>query len=148
MFTTTIQPRFGDTDILGHINNAVLASWFEAARNPLFRIFVPDLTVKIENFPLILAHMDYDFVEELFFQHEVDIRTWVTRVGNKSFTVYHEAWQKERLCVKGTAVVVHFDFNAKQATPIPADKKKQLREHLFQANKRAAKRSAGFSDSR
>ena len=135
MFTTTIQPRFGDVDGLGHINNTVLSFWFETARNPLFRIFVPDMTIKIENFPLIMAHTDYDFVDELFFQHEVEIRTWVTRVGNKSFTVYHEAWQKERLCVKGSAVLVHFDFNAKQSTPIPEDKKKRLKEHLFHAAK-------------
>ena len=130
MFTTIIQPRFGDTDFLGHVNNAALALWFETARNPLFKMFVPDLNFKMETFPLIMAHTDYDFVEELFFHHEVEIRTWISHIGNKSFTVYHQAWQKKRLCVKGTAVVVHYDFNTKQSTPLPADKKKRLKEHL------------------
>ena len=135
MFSTIIQPRFGDIDCLGHVNNATLALWFETARNPLFRIFVPDLNFKIETFPLIIAHTDYDFVGELFFQHEVEIRTCISHIGTKSFTAYHQAWQNGRLCVTGSAVVVHYDFNIKQSTPLPADKKKRLKEHLVAAQK-------------
>jgi len=135
MFSTSIQPRFGDSDFLGHVNNTTLALWFETARNPILRIFVPDLNFKIETFPLIIAHTDYDFVEQLFFQHEVEIRSWISHLGNKSFTVYHQAWQNGRLCVKGSAVVVHYDFNTKQSTPLPADKKKRLKEHLISAQK-------------
>ncbi|MDR1636492.1 MAG: acyl-CoA thioesterase, partial [Treponema sp.] len=74
MFSITISPRFGDTDALGHINNTVLALWFETARNPLFRMFSPDLTLSPETWPLIMAHTDYDFVGELKFQYDVEIR--------------------------------------------------------------------------
>ena len=130
MYTITIQPRFGDTDCLGHINNTVLALWFETARNPLFKIFVPDLNFRPETFPLIMAHSEYDFVDILFFQYEVEVRTWISRIGNKSFTVYHEAWQEGRLCVKGSIVAVHYDFMAKQSTPLPEDKKALLMEHF------------------
>ncbi len=45
MFTETIQPRFSDTDALGHINNTMLPVWFEGARDPVFRLFSPDLTL-------------------------------------------------------------------------------------------------------
>jgi acyl-CoA thioester hydrolase len=77
-----------------------------------------------------MAHTDYDFLDELFFQYEVEIRTVVSRIGTKSFTLIHEAWQQGRLCSRGSAVVVHYDFNIKQSTPIPEDKKKLLAEHL------------------
>ena len=130
MFTTIIQPRVGDTDFLGHINNAVLAHWFETARNPYLRFFIPDLNIKIRNFPLIIAHTDYDFVDQLFFQYEVEIRTWVTHIGNKSFTLYHEAWQKEHLCVNGSVVIVYYDFKTGKSTALPADKKKLLKSHM------------------
>jgi acyl-CoA thioester hydrolase len=132
MFTTTVTPRFGDIDGLGHINNTVLANWFELARNPLFRIFQPNLRVVHGEWPLIMAHADYDFVGELFFQHDVEIRSYVSRIGTKSFTVYHEAWQEGRLCTTGHAVIVHFDFISRKSTPVPEDKKKILEEHLFQ----------------
>ena len=131
MFETTVNPRFGDMDVLGHINNAVPVVWFELARNPLLRIFDPELKFRRETFPLIIAHTDYDYVGQLYFQYEVEIKTWIGRIGTKSFTVYHEAWQQGRLCVKGNAVLVHYDFNAEQATPLPEDKKKWLAEHLL-----------------
>jgi len=143
MFTTIIQPRFGDIDFLGHVNNAALALWFETARNPLFRIFVPDLNFKVETLPLIIAYTDYDFAEELVFQHEVEIRTWINHIGSKSFTVYHQAWQNGRLCVKGSAVVVHYDFITKQSTPLPADKKKRLKEHLISMEKSPRSKKKG-----
>ena len=132
MFTATVTPRFGDMDVLGHINNTVPVTWFELARNPLYKIFDPSLELKRETFCLILAHTDYDYVAQLYFQYDVEIRTWITRIGSKSFTAYHEAWQQGRLCVKGSAVVVHYDFNTEKSTPIPEDKKKLLAEHLLQ----------------
>jgi acyl-CoA thioester hydrolase len=60
----------------------------------------------------------------------VKITASISRVGTKSFTVYHEAWQEGRLCATGSAVVVHYDFINRKSTPIPEDKKKALEEHL------------------
>ncbi len=130
MFTTTITPRFGDVDALGHINNTVLPVWFETARNPFFRIFQPDLKIDKKTWSLILAHIDFDFLQELTIECDVEIRSSVSRVGSKSFTTLHEAWQNGKLCVRGEAVLVHYDFNIKQTTPIPEHIKAQLSEHL------------------
>jgi acyl-CoA thioester hydrolase len=117
-------------DGLGHINNVSLAEWFESARNPLFRIFTPSLSLSYQDWSLIMAHTDYDFVDQIFFHEEVEIRTFVERIGTKSFTVLHEAWQDGRLCTRGSAVVVHYNFIEGKSTPIPEDKKKLLEEHL------------------
>ena len=130
MFSVKMTPRFGDTDALGHINNVVFAEWFERARNAIFKIFDPDLRIDKKTFPLIMAHADYDFVGQLFYKYEVEIRTWVARIGTKSMTIYHEAWQEGRLCSKGNAVIVHYDFNTEKSTPIPEDKRRLLAEHL------------------
>jgi len=131
MFSIKVQPRFGDLDALGHVNNNVPGTWFETGRTSLIKIFDPDLTVDKKNFPLIIAHLDYDFVGQLYLKHEVEIKTWISKIGTKSFTVSHEAWQEGRLCVKGTAVIVHYDFNTEKTTPIPDDKRKILEEHLI-----------------
>ena len=133
MWTTTVTPRVGDTDFLGHINNIVPAQWFELGRNPLFRLFNADISQSSGAWPLIMAHTDYDFVAQLFFQHEVEIRTFVSKIGTKSFTISHEAWQQGQLCVKGTAVIVYYDFKAKQSLAIPDDVRAKLEEHLSPA---------------
>ena len=134
MLSVKITPRFGNTDALGHINNVALAEWFEQARNAIFRIFDPELRIDRKTFPLIMAHSDYDFVGQLFYQYDVEIRTWIARLGTKSITIYHEAWQEGRLCTKGNAVAVHYDFNTEKTTPIPEDKKRLLAEHLHPGN--------------
>jgi acyl-CoA thioester hydrolase len=77
-----------------------------------------------------MAHADYDYVGQLFFEHEVEIRSYISRIGTKSFTVYQEAWQQGKLCTKGNCVIVHYDFVNEKTTPIPEDKKRILEEHL------------------
>ena len=134
MFKIIVTPRFGDIDGLKHINNTVPANWFELGRNPIFRMFTPDLNLSYKTWTLILAHTDYDFVDEIFLQYDVEILTYVKHIGNKSFTTYHEAWQEGRLCVKGNATTVHYDFNKKVTTEIPAEMKEKLKEHLLPAN--------------
>lgn len=49
MFKEIIQPRFNETDALGHINNTVLTAWFEGARDPIFKLFTPDLDTKVSD---------------------------------------------------------------------------------------------------
>ncbi|MDR2500319.1 MAG: acyl-CoA thioesterase [Treponema sp.] len=129
MFSVVISPRFGDVDGLGHINNVALACWFETARNPLFAIVDPSLTINRETWPLIMAHTDYDFVNQIHFR-DVEIRSFVDRIGTKSFTICHEAWQEGRLCAAGRAVLVYFNFQTNQSRPIPEEIKRKLAGHL------------------
>jgi acyl-CoA thioester hydrolase len=130
MYTITITPRFGEVDSLGHINNNIPSTWFELARNPIIDIFDPSKELKRESFTLILVHADYDYVGQLYYKYDVEIKTFITRIGTKSFTVYQEAWQQEKLCVKGSIVLVHYNFNTEESIPIPEDKKELLNRHF------------------
>lgn len=131
MLTEKITPSFGEVDGLGHINNCVLARWFEQARTPFFRFFTPNLSLDHKDWRLIMAHTDFDFLDELFYEKDVEIRTWIEKIGNTSFTFLHEAWQDGRNCVRGRAVTVHYDFLAKKTMPIPESIRLKLAEHLL-----------------
>lgn len=124
MYSQQIQPRFNDTDALGHINNTVLAVWFEGARDPLFRLFTPDLNPT--DWRLILAKFSVEFHAELFYGQPAEIRTWVSRVGNSSFDVSQQAWQQGKLCASGVAVLVHYDFAGKSSVPLDAQQQASL----------------------
>jgi acyl-CoA thioester hydrolase len=130
MFKMTVTPRFGDIDGLKHVNNTVIPVWFELARNPVFRMFSPDLDLSHEKWRLIMARIEFDFVGEMHFDGDVEIRTYVLRLGNSSFTLGHEAWQHGKMRVKGKAVIVHYNFMEKRSVPLPADIREQLAEHL------------------
>ena len=124
MYNQTIQPRFNETDALGHINNTVVAAWFEGCRDPLFRLFTPDLNPA--QWRLILAKFSVDFHAELFYGEPVEIKTWVSRIGNSSFDVSQQAWQQGQLCASGVAVMVHFDFGSKQSATLSDELKARL----------------------
>ncbi|MCP3871520.1 MAG: acyl-CoA thioesterase [Gammaproteobacteria bacterium] len=129
MLSEIIKPRFLETDALGHINNTIIPNWFEGARDPVFRWFTSDLNVR--NWRLILARIDVEFHGELFYEHPVELRTYIGRVGNSSFDVYQEAWQHGENCASGTAVLVHYDFGSKRSLPLPEEIKNAMQEHLY-----------------
>lgn len=129
MFSLNVTPRFGDMDGLGHINNTVLPVWFEQARNPIFRIFTPDLDPG--KWKLIMVRTEFDFLDELFYGMDVEIKSYVLKIGNTSFTVGHEAWQDGKLRAKGKAVMVHYDFHLKKSLEIPDYIRQSLNEHIY-----------------
>ncbi|MDI6723651.1 MAG: thioesterase family protein [Methanobacterium sp.] len=130
MFIETVTPRFGDADGLRHINNIALVEWFEVGRNPIFRMFTPDLDLSYEKWKLILVRTEFDYLGQMYYGKDVEIRNYITHIGNSSFTIGHEAWQDGELKAKGKAVLVHFDFINQKAVPIPGSIRSQLKEHL------------------
>ncbi len=128
MFTRTVEPAFYDTDALGHINNTRLPAWFELARNDLFRLFTPDLDPR--QWRLIMARMEVEYLAELQYGSEIEIRTYVSRLGNSSFTVTQEAHQEGRMTNIGRTVMVHFDHQSKKAVPIEGTLREALEAHV------------------
>lgn len=128
MFQQTISPRFCETDALGHINNTVLPVWFEIAREPIFRLFTPDLDTN--SWRLIVARIDVEFTAQLKFGADVELKTYLEKVGNSSMVVHHEAWQNEVIAARGKAVLIHFDYQQEKSVPIPEDIREQLLHHM------------------
>ncbi len=133
MFSTIVSPRFGDIDGLGHVNNTVLPVWFEIGRNSVFRLFSPDLDLSPDVWRLILVRTEFDFLHQMYFRSDVEIRTFIAKIGNSSFTVGHEAWQEGELKVKGQAVLVYYDFKLQKAMPLPDPIREILTAHMFPA---------------
>tara|TARA_R110002167_G_scaffold148939_4_gene342099 strand:+ start:915 stop:1313 length:399 start_codon:yes stop_codon:yes gene_type:complete len=131
MFTEVITPRFCDTDALGHINNTMLPIWFEGAREPVFKIFMPELSVT--QWRLILAKIDVNFHAQIFYGKAVELRTYIDRIGSSSFDVYQELWQNDIKCASGTAVMVNFCYENQRSLKIPADIQNEMKKHLFVA---------------
>jgi len=137
MYHYDITPRFGDIDGLRHVNNTVIPGWFEQARNPIYRIFNPEFV--FESWNLILARYEIDFVRPLGINGDVTVRTWVSRIGTSSFEVSQEALQGGALSIRGTTVLVHYDFGTGRPVPIPAAIRELLREHEIASQEDAAR---------
>ena len=131
MFKSIIDVSSRDTDALGHVNNTSLPLWFETARNPVYKIFNPGMDLNPKNWNLIMVHTEFDYIDQIFFGIEVDIRTYIEKVGTTSFTVYQEAWQMDKLRGTGRAILVEFDFNRQETIEISDNIKEELKKHLY-----------------
>ncbi|RNF40339.1 acyl-CoA thioesterase [Planococcus salinus] len=129
MYKTIIEPRVSETDGVGHINNTTLPIWFEAARNPFFKVFMPDNS--FSSWKIVLANMSVDFLGQIYFGENVEIHTWVKKIGNSSIELYEEAFQGGRLCARGRAVYVNFDMDKQKAVPIGEEIRDALGKHVY-----------------
>jgi acyl-CoA thioester hydrolase len=84
----SITVRFGETDALGHVNNASYFVYLEEARISFFESLGYGMDVKGWNF--ILASTRLDFISQGYFNQTLKVRTFVTRIGTKSFELGHE----------------------------------------------------------
>jgi acyl-CoA thioester hydrolase len=128
MFTETIATRFSDTDALGHINNTMIPIWFEGARDPIFRMFSPNLDTTA--WQLILAKIEVNYLNQLYYGQPIEIRTWVARIGTSSFDVYQELWQNQQCGASGTAVMVHYDYQLNKSIPLSDNVRMLMQQHL------------------
>lgn len=130
MYQEEFTVRFYETDGLQHVGNTVLVGWFEAARMPIFKLFNPDLN--LNNWPLILANYNVDFLQQIFLQSPVRIKTWISHIGRSSFKVYQECWQDNELKTKGTTTLVYFDYQTNKSRPISDKVRGYLSKHLVE----------------
>ncbi|VUD48164.1 1,4-dihydroxy-2-naphthoyl-CoA hydrolase [Thalassocella blandensis] len=128
-FRTTIEPRFCETDAFGHIGNTVLPTWFEHARKPIFQEISKSFSK--EKWPTIIAHASYDFINQIFIESNVDIDISISHIGNKSFTVHHDAWQNNTKVAEGKTVIVWFDHSDQQTKPIPDEVRQRLQKFVI-----------------
>ena len=67
----------------------------------------------------------------MYYGKDVEIKSYILKIGNTSFTIGHEAWQDNELKARGKAVLVNYDFEASKSKPIPDTIRKNLEKHLI-----------------
>lgn len=127
MWNTRITPRFSETDAKGHINNNVVPVWFAAGREAIFRLFNSEMEFSKIN--LIVARIEVDFLAEVHCNTDVEVRTSILKLGTSSIHVAHELWQDQQKVAKGKAILVYFDYQAKQSGSLPNNIRALLEEH-------------------
>ncbi len=85
---TKLQIRYRDLDTLGHVNNAVYFSYFELGRIDFIKKHLFEFKADDVNF--VLAHADADFFRSIMLDDQVYVKTYISRVGKKSFDMSYE----------------------------------------------------------
>ncbi|CAH0345854.1 hypothetical protein BCI9360_02156 [Bacillus sp. CECT 9360] len=126
-----VTVRFCETDALGHINNTSYFIYLEEARIKFFESLGYSMDKNEWNF--IMASTKCDFVNQGYFNQILTVSTYVTKIGTKSFEIYHEiiCSQTGQLIAKGNAIIVFFDFKDQRSKPIPDLLREGLKSYLM-----------------
>jgi acyl-CoA thioester hydrolase len=122
-----VEPRFRDTDAMGHVNNAVYITYFEVVRAEYW--FRLTGLREYQQVPFILAHVTADFRSSALIGEKLEVGMRITRLGEKSFDAEYriETAGGERLIAEGRSVMVMYDYDAERSYPIPEELREQVR---------------------
>jgi acyl-CoA thioester hydrolase len=113
------QIRFSDVDQFGHMNNSVYFSLYDLAKTTYFK----DVFGMAEwgELVVVVANINANFYQPVFFSDEMEIATAAVHLGNKSFTLLQRAVAKNTGEVKCECrtVLVMYDLYTKEPMPIP-----------------------------
>lgn len=112
------QIRFSDVDQFGHMNNSVYFSLYDLAKTTYFK----DVFGMAEwgEQVVVVANINANFYQPVFFSDEMEIATAAVHLGNKSFTLLQRAVAKNTGEVKCECrtVLVMYDLYTKEPMPI------------------------------
>jgi acyl-CoA thioester hydrolase len=113
-----VQLRWSDPDAYGHVNHARALSLLEDARLAM-GLGAPGV-VPGRQPDMILARLEVDYLRQLYYRVEerLCVRSWVTRMGTKSFTTRQELVQDDEVAIRLDAVVVFFDSTTDSSRPM------------------------------
>lgn len=85
-----IQIRFNDVDRYGHVNNNSYFAYYDLGKEEYLRNVLKVDYRKAEVVPVI-ANINADFIQPIFYGDEIVIETRVSHIGQKSFTLKQRA---------------------------------------------------------
>jgi acyl-CoA thioester hydrolase len=107
--------RWSDMDAYGHVNNVAFLTYLEEARvDMLFVHAGTDAATEKLASGIVVARHEIDYKAPLVFRPEpVPIDTWVTKLGNASFTVAYEVREDAGpVYARASTVLVPYDVQA------------------------------------
>ena len=127
-FEKDLEVRFRDLDPMGHVNNAVYATYLEQTRAAYFDQVVG---VPLPEAPTVIATLEIDYRSEITITDAVVVRSRVTDLGTSSIPIEYEMAAipvddqadpaEERVAATGKTVQVTYDTAAGESIPLPDD---------------------------
>lgn len=124
--------RYNDTDSLGHVNNAVYSTFFEAGRTAMVVPMLEEFKDEAPHLDFVLARIIIDFHKELRYPGGVDIGSRVLRLGTKSMTFLNGVFRSETdECVASCeAILVFFDLEKRRSVEPPERLREMIAQYL------------------
>ena len=120
MHEMVIPIRWGDMDVMGHVNNAVYFRYFEIVRlDWIFRL--GGYSGSATQGPVIVNAF-CNFLRQLEFPGEIVVKLYVANPGRSSFDTYMTIERTDQpgvIWAEGGAKTVWTDYVARKSVPLP-----------------------------
>jgi acyl-CoA thioester hydrolase len=125
-FSYPLQVRFRDMDALGHVNNAVYLTYFEAARMAWWMHVTgrPDLS----GIDVILARAEVDYRAPVVYGDELEVGVRCVSIRRSSFVVEQSMVERRsgRLVAQARKVLVRYDYATGRSKPLDEPQRQML----------------------
>ncbi|HLQ85608.1 MAG TPA: thioesterase family protein [Salinisphaeraceae bacterium] len=127
-FFVPIKVKWGEMDVLGHVNNTVFFRYSEDGRMEYIEAITRDGMVEGNHGP-ILADLRCTFLQQLRFPATVEIGTRTRRIGRSSLALAQGLFHAEsdQLIAAYESTVVWFDYGAQTSMRIPEPIRESIR---------------------
>ena len=115
-----IPIRWGDMDVMGHVNNTNYFRYFEIVRIEWFERLGRRLNPAGEG--IVIVNTFCNFIKQLEFPGDVLARHYVANPGRSSFEAYMTLERTDApgvICASGGATTVWVDFPKQKSVPLP-----------------------------
>ncbi len=115
-----IPIRWGDMDVMGHVNNTVYFRYMEIARLEwMFKIGAPP---SLTSDGWVIVNAFCNFIRQLEFPGDLLARHYVANPGRSSFDTFVTLQRTDTpgvVYAEGGATTVWIDFKAQKSAPLP-----------------------------
>lgn len=127
-FVHTLRSQFRDLDPLGHVNNVVVAAYYEDARTHFLSKRWGGGPRRPDGYYVLVANVNIDYLGEALHPREFRIACGVSRIGTSSVVV-SQALFSEGTCI-GLADATVVTMMQGRPTAIPDERRASLSEVL------------------
>jgi acyl-CoA thioester hydrolase len=117
----SIQVRFSDVDMMGHVSNTVYQSYYDSGKVNYFDQVIPDMDF-IE-IGVVGASIKIDYLKPIFMKTRILVETRVSVLGTKSLTMEHYLVDEHTNEIYSTCTAVMVCYAIKQQLSIPIPEK-------------------------
>jgi len=126
-YKTTIEMRFADLDMMGHVNNAIYFTYMEIGRTKYWKHAI---NWDWKTTGVVIGHASIDYIVPIFLGDKVNMYVRTSRIGKTSFDLEYlivkDVNGKEVICSRGKTICVAYDYSTKKPSAIPEKEREKM----------------------
>lgn len=124
-YETTVDVRLRDIDFMGHVNNAIYATYLEQAREDYF---IDVLDVSLVETNTVLVSLELEYVRPIEADDDVTVALRVPELGTSSLPMAYEIRADGERAATARTVQVLSDPESGTSRPIPSEWRTRIEE--------------------